>query len=102
LVDAKVREGTRNAALEPALTPNEVAAALECGVAIGVEAAGRFDVIALGEMGIGNTASAALLLHRLGPVPLVDCIGLGAGHDAAGLARKTAVLEQAAARASAS
>src|SRR5690606_1181678 len=57
---------------------------------------------ALGEMGIGNTSSAALLLHRLGPAPLADCVGVGAGHDAAGLARKTAALEACAARADAS
>src|SRR5262249_52110829 len=60
------------------------------------------DVIALGEMGIGNTASASLLLHRLGPAPLADCIGVGAGHDAAGLARKSEALQRAAARSDAS
>jgi nicotinate-nucleotide--dimethylbenzimidazole phosphoribosyltransferase len=49
-------------------------------------------------MGIGNTASASLLLHRLGPAPLADCIGLGAGHDDEGLARKQRVLAAAAAR----
>jgi nicotinate-nucleotide--dimethylbenzimidazole phosphoribosyltransferase len=56
------------------------------------------DAIALGEMGIGNTASASLIMHRLAPVPLADCIGAGAGHDAEGLARKTRALELAAAR----
>src|SRR5690606_38654191 len=98
---AKVRKGTRNAAVEPALTADEVAEALARGAAIGAEAAEAFDVIALGEMGIGNTSSAALLLHRLGPAPLADCVGLGAGHDTAGLARKTSALEACAARADA-
>jgi nicotinate-nucleotide--dimethylbenzimidazole phosphoribosyltransferase len=49
-------------------------------------------------MGIGNTTSAALLMHRLAPAPLVDCIGAGAGLDAAGVARKLAVAERAASR----
>jgi nicotinate-nucleotide--dimethylbenzimidazole phosphoribosyltransferase len=49
-------------------------------------------------MGIGNTASAALLAHRLAPAPLDDCIGVGAGQSDEGLARKRAVLAQAAAR----
>jgi len=99
LIHAKVRKGTRNAAREPALTPDEVAQALERGVMIAWEnAAADCDVLLLGEMGIGNTASAALLMHRLAPAPLADCVGAGAGHDAAGLARKLAVLEQAAAR----
>jgi nicotinate-nucleotide--dimethylbenzimidazole phosphoribosyltransferase len=37
-------------------------------------------------------------MHRLAPAPLDACIGAGAGHDEAGLARKTAVLRRAAAR----
>jgi nicotinate-nucleotide--dimethylbenzimidazole phosphoribosyltransferase len=56
------------------------------------------DALIPGEMGIGNTASAALILHRLAPAPLGACIGLGAGHDAAGLERKIAVLARAAQR----
>ena len=96
LIDAKIRPGTRNAAREDALTPGEVEAALARGAEI---AAGRAaDALALGEMGIGNSSSAALLMHRLLPAALSDCIGAGAGHDAAGLARKTAALERAAAR----
>jgi nicotinate-nucleotide--dimethylbenzimidazole phosphoribosyltransferase len=49
-------------------------------------------------MGIGNTTSAALLMHRLAPAPLADCVGAGAGLDAAGVARKLAVAEKAASR----
>lgn len=100
LIDAKVRKGTRNAEHESALSATEVEAALTRGAAIArqaVEAEG-FQLLAVGEMGIGNSASAALVLHRLAPAPLEDCIGLGAGHDAEGLARKRAVLEAAAAR----
>ena len=99
LVDAKVRHGTRNAALGPAMTPEEADSALARGAAIARRAKEEgFDVLALGEMGIGNSASAALLLHRLAPAPLADCIGVGAGHDAQGMARKRAALEMAAAR----
>lgn len=99
LIHAKVRKGTRNAAIEPALTDAEVEQALNRGAMITWEVAAEgFDILVLGEMGIGNTASAALLMHRLAPAPLVDCVGVGAGHDDKGLARKMAVLEQAAAR----
>src|SRR5690606_15959180 len=73
--------------------------ALARGVAIARRAKEEgFDILALGELGIGNSASAALLLHRLAPAPLADCIGVGAGHDAQGMARKRAALEMAAAR----
>ncbi len=96
LVNAKIRKGTRNAAREPALTAVEVAEAFGRGAEIA--ASSTADVIIIGEMGIGNTASATLLMHRLAPAPLGDCIGLGAGHDADGLARKTEVLSRAAKR----
>jgi nicotinate-nucleotide--dimethylbenzimidazole phosphoribosyltransferase len=99
LRDEKVRRGTRNAAAEPALTPAEVAEALERGARVAREAVAEgFEILALGEMGIGNTASAALLMHRLAPTPLAQCVGRGTGHDDEGLARKLATLERAAAR----
>jgi len=99
LVEAKVRKGSRNAAREPAMTLDEVNLALRRGheqAQAAIDAGA--DVLALGEMGIGNSASAALLMHRLAPAPLADCVGVGAGHDAAGLANKHAVLAHAAAR----
>jgi nicotinate-nucleotide--dimethylbenzimidazole phosphoribosyltransferase len=99
LVDAKVRRGTRNAAREPALTPAEVELALQRGFDIVQAAAAEgVEVFVLGEMGIGNSAAAALILHRLAPAPLADCVGRGAGHDEAGLAHKLAVLARAGAR----
>ena len=52
------------------------------------------NALLLGEMGIGNTSAAALLLARLGGHALVDCVGAGTGLDATGVARKLAVLER--------
>jgi nicotinate-nucleotide--dimethylbenzimidazole phosphoribosyltransferase len=99
LIAAKIRMGTANAAREPAMTPQQAADALArgCQIAMSEIAAGA-SIIALGEMGIGNTASSALLVHRLAPAPLQDCIGAGAGQDDAGMARKCAAIEKAAAR----
>ena len=99
LIAAKIARGTRNAAREPALTPEQVLAALLKGADIArAAAADGADVIALGEMGIGNTASAALVMHRLAPAPLDACVGLGTGHHAEGLARKQAAIARAARR----
>jgi nicotinate-nucleotide--dimethylbenzimidazole phosphoribosyltransferase len=99
LIHAKVRKGTRNAARDAAMTRDEVELALKRGAEQAAAAIDRgADIIALGEMGIGNSASAALLMHRLAPAPLADCVGAGAGHDAAGLAHKLAVLTRAAER----
>jgi nicotinate-nucleotide--dimethylbenzimidazole phosphoribosyltransferase len=99
LIDAKVRRGSRNAARESALTPQEVSDCLARGASIvGASVDAGTDVVAIGEMGIGNTTSAALLMHRLAPASLADCVGAGAGLDPAGVARKLAVAERAAAR----
>jgi nicotinate-nucleotide--dimethylbenzimidazole phosphoribosyltransferase len=99
LIDAKIRRGSRNAVIEPALTIDEAHECLARGASIVADAieAGT-DIVAIGEMGIGNTTSAALLMHRLAPAPLADCVGAGTGLDAAGIARKLAVAERAAAR----
>jgi nicotinate-nucleotide--dimethylbenzimidazole phosphoribosyltransferase len=99
LIDAKVRRGTRDFVDEPAMTPQECAEALRRGRAIidQVTPAGGNTVL-LGEMGIGNTASAALLMHGVTGYPLAQCVGRGTGLDDAGLERKRATLAAAAAR----
>jgi len=103
LTAAKIRPGTANAAREPAMTHDEAIAALTrgCELAIAEIEAGA-DVLAIGEMGIGNTASAALIAHRLAPAPLDECIGVGAGQSNEGLARKRDALVRASARSGAS
>ena len=99
LIAARIRAGTRNAAREPALTRTEVDMALARGAALAASAtAAGADAIAIGEMGIGNTAAAALIMHRLAPAPLDECVGAGAGQDEAGMARKRAALARAASR----
>ncbi|MEM8752901.1 MAG: nicotinate-nucleotide--dimethylbenzimidazole phosphoribosyltransferase, partial [Pseudomonadota bacterium] len=66
LIRAGIRAGTRNALKEDALTTAEVEAALEFGAAQAqaVVEAGAC-VVALGEMGIGNTSSAALVVNAV-------------------------------------
>ena len=99
LIDAKVRKGTANAAREPAMTHADVVAALDAGVKLArAQIDAGANLIALGEMGIGNTASSALLVHRLAPALLTDCIGVGAGQNDEGMTRKRAAIAMAAAR----
>ena len=99
LTDAKVASGTNNSAVEPAMTGAQCEAALEKGIALAREAVSEsVDILAPGEMGIGNTAAASLLVHRLAPAPLDTVVGRGAGLDDPGLARKRAALTKAAAR----
>jgi nicotinate-nucleotide--dimethylbenzimidazole phosphoribosyltransferase len=97
LVDAKVGAGGTASYLDgAAMTAAQCADALARGAAL-VEklAAAGCEVIGFGEMGIGNTASAALLTHCLTEAPLAACVGRGTGLDDAGLARKQVLLQQA-------
>ena len=95
LIRANIRRGTRNAKVEDALTLGEVEAALAFGAAQAQAAvASGATVIALGEMGIGNTSSAALLVSAVADIPLAALVGAGAGLDQAGVARKLAILEE--------
>jgi nicotinate-nucleotide--dimethylbenzimidazole phosphoribosyltransferase len=99
LIDAKVRHGTRDFVAQPAMTPQECAEALRRGRAVVdrvIPAGGN--TLLLGEMGIGNTAAAALLMHGVTGRPLADCAGRGTGLDDEGLRRKRATLAAAAAR----
>lgn len=96
---ANIRAGTRNAAKEDALTAEEVEAALTFGARqADIAATNGAKVIALGEMGVGNTSAAALLAHAVAGLPLADLVGAGAGLDEAGVARKLKVLERCAER----
>ncbi len=96
LINAKVAPGTANYIEQPAMTMEQCAQAIERGAEISRNLfANGCNLVGFGEMGIGNTASAALLTHCLTGSPLAGCVGRGAGLDDAGLARKRALLEQA-------
>lgn len=93
LIDRKIRAGSGNLAVEPAMTARECEQALRAGMDLMADSDG--EVVGFGEMGIANTTPAAALMHRLTGVPVADCVGAGTGVDAAGLARKTDVIERA-------
>lgn len=99
LISAKVRRGTRDFVAEPAMTRSECQEALKRGKEALMRAATQAtNTVVFGEMGIGNTASSALLMHRLTGLPLADCVGRGTGLDDAGLERKRATLAAASQR----
>jgi len=93
LVDRKVAHGTRNFALEAAMTAEQCAMAMEHGAALVADLPGN--VIGFGEMGIGNTTSAAALMHKLAGIPVADCVGAGTGLSPEGVLRKQRVIEAA-------
>ena len=94
-----IAPGTRNFRFEPAMSAEQCTRAIETGRTFATDAIARgSNALLLGEMGIGNTACAAMLLHRRTGWPLVDCVGRGTGLDDAALARKCQVLAEASAR----
>lgn len=92
LLVRKVAAGTADSSLGPAMTAAQCDEAVANGRALLASLPGN--AVLLGEMGIGNTSAATLLLARLTGAPLADCVGAGTGLDAAGIERKRAVLER--------
>jgi nicotinate-nucleotide--dimethylbenzimidazole phosphoribosyltransferase len=97
-----LRQGTRNLRRTAALTRDEAAAAVLAGAALlDEEARVGLDLLALGEMGIGNTTVAACLTSVFAAAPPEQTVGRGTGLDEAGVAYKRAVVADALARAQA-
>ncbi len=92
LVVRKIAHGTADASNGPAMTAGQCQQAIANGQALVAELPGN--AVLLGEMGIGNTSAASLLLARLAGQDIADCTGAGTGLDAAAIARKTAVLRE--------
>ena len=88
----KVGYGTADASSGPAMTAEQRDTALAHGAALVRELPGN--VLLLGEMGIGNTSAASLLLARLSGLDIADCTGAGTGLDADAVQRKIAVLRE--------
>ncbi len=96
LVIAKVRPGTRDLTVEPALTRAEVLAALEAGIATaGTLIDGGAGVLVTGDMGIANTTPAAALIAAFTGAEPAEVTGRGTGIDDETLARKTALVAAA-------
>jgi nicotinate-nucleotide--dimethylbenzimidazole phosphoribosyltransferase len=92
----RIRGGTADFTAGPAMSGDEAAAALEAGIALADElAAEGFTLVALGDMGIGNTTSAAALTAALLGADPEDVCGRGAGLDEAGLHHKISVVRLA-------
>jgi nicotinate-nucleotide--dimethylbenzimidazole phosphoribosyltransferase len=96
ILDRRVRAGTASSVEGPALT----AAEAERAVAHGIELAGELvadgvGIVALGEMGIGNTTAASALTAALLRADPESLVGPGTGLDAAGVAHKRRVVRRA-------
>ena len=96
LLQRKVMCGTRNLAQGPAMTREEAEQALQVGVDVLLEEAEHgLDIVATGDMGIGNTTSSSAIAAVMTGLPVPEVVGRGTGIDDSGLERKIRVIERA-------
>lgn len=96
VIDRKIAMGTRNLAVEPAMTREQALAA----IAVGVEAAEQaktegVEILGIGEMGIGNTTTSSAILSCLLNLPAEETTGRGGGVNDQGFARKKEIIDGA-------
>jgi nicotinate-nucleotide--dimethylbenzimidazole phosphoribosyltransferase len=94
LLHRKVRSGTRNMLHEPAMSDDELAQALEVGLKLAMEAKTKGQsLVAVGEMGIGNTTAASAVTSILSHTPVALVTGKGTGLNASAHAHKLKIIE---------
>jgi len=84
--------GTADAWAGVAMSPLQRDAAMANGRALLADLPGN--AVLLGEMGIGNTSAASMLLARLAGLDIAVCTGAGTGLDAEAVLRKATVLRE--------
>jgi nicotinate-nucleotide--dimethylbenzimidazole phosphoribosyltransferase len=96
ILHRKIARGTQNMVRGPAMTRAQAEAAIKVGIEIvNAEITQGLDLIATGDMGIGNTTASSAIVAALTGEPVAKITGRGTGVDDAGLARKVAVIERA-------
>jgi nicotinate-nucleotide--dimethylbenzimidazole phosphoribosyltransferase len=94
ILNYKVRRGTRNMLREAAMSDAELTQAIEVGLKLAAEAKSRGkNLLAVGEMGIGNTTAASAITSILTNKAAALVTGIGAGLDAAAQAHKRQIIE---------
>ena len=97
LIQSSLGKGTENIAIGPAMSYDKATETITRGIEIFNEAHSKnpIDIIGLGEMGIGNTTSAAALIAAISRRKPSTVVGLGTGISASQFERKIAVIERA-------
>ncbi|MCK5492261.1 MAG: nicotinate-nucleotide--dimethylbenzimidazole phosphoribosyltransferase [Candidatus Omnitrophica bacterium] len=96
LILKKVAYGTKNFAHEAAMTRDEAIQSIENGIEVFEEEFNKgIDIVATGEMGIGNTTSASAIVSVVTGAPVEDVTGRGTGINDDSLANKINVIKKA-------
>lgn len=95
LIDSKIDLGTQSALNQEAMSVSQVHQCIEEGAKLmKAEVSTDCNVIGFGEMGIGNTSSASLIMHYLTKHPIEDCVGNGTGVNPEQYQHKLHILKQ--------
>ena len=95
LISQKIGYGTRNYLQTEAMTIEDAERAVEAGKKVVTDLyASGCNCIGFGEMGIGNTSSASLIMSYVTGIPLEECVGRGTGTSDEQLAKKKDVLRE--------
>ena len=96
LVRAAVRPGTHDMTVRPAMSRDEALRAVAVGLDVAASLReGGIDLLAIGEMGIGNTTAASAITSTMTGVPPDRVTGRGTGIDDDGRARKVKTIAMA-------
>jgi len=96
IIDSRVARGTQSFLHAAAMSADEMELCLAKGAAVVASIAEQgCNIIGFGEMGIGNTSSASVLMSSICNIPLADCIGKGTGVNQEQLLKKQEILQMA-------
>ena len=96
LIDVKIAKSTKSFLAENAITTDQLEMCLNKADEIVERVSNNgCNIIGFGEMGIGNTSSASMLMSALCNIPLEECVGRGTGLDDAQLNHKIKILKKA-------
>ncbi len=96
VINKKIKMGTDNFINGPAMTRDEAISALNVGIDIVTdEVLSGADLIATGDMGIGNTTASTAILRVLSGLDINEITGRGTGIDEEGLVRKQELILEA-------
>ncbi len=94
LIDAKIAHGTHNYQEQPAMSMEQCEEAIGKGSDRITKIKNTSNIVGFGEMGIGNTAAASLLMAYYTGIPIVECVGAGTGLNTDGITRKQHILSE--------
>ncbi len=96
LVGRKIAHGTHNLARGPAMSRSQAESAIQAGIEVVNDEINKgLDLVATGDMGIGNTTPSSAIVAALTGLPVSQVTGRGTGVDDAGLAHKIVTIETA-------